>query len=398
MSLFDKIFGSKKESSFVPDSFFQTLNAYTPAFTTWGGNIYESELVRSAINAKASHISKMSVKLRGNVRKDLQKRFSVAPNDFQTWSQFLYRLSTILDVNNTAFIVPVIDKYDVTTGVYPVLPERCEIVQYANEPYLRYTFINGQTASIELARCGMMTKFQYKNDFMGDANDALNNTMALIDIQDQAIKEGVKSSATFRFMAQMNNFVKPDDLAKERRRFTRENLDDGGGFLLFPSTYSNVRQIESKPFVVDADQMKLINTNVYNYFGVNEKIMQNSADAEALDAFYNGSLEPFAIQLSDVLTRMLFTQKEIENGAKVIAANDKLQYMSIKDKLSMIETLGDRGMFTINEARELINYEPVAGGDSLMPIRGEYYNASADEKGHKDAKEVNDDGEGSKSV
>lgn len=379
MGLFEKIFGSRKEQTLTPDSFFQTLNAYVPAFSSWQGGIYESELVRSAINAKAEHISKMSVKIDGSAQKTLQTKLRAAPNEFQTWSQFLYRLSTILDVNNTAFIVPVVNRYDETTGIFCVLPLYCELVEYNSVPYLRYQFGSGNTASIELSRCAIMTKYQYRNDFLGETNNALDKTMDLIEIQNQGIKEGVKSSATYRFMAKLSNFAKPDDLAKEQERFNEKSMKKGGGMLLFPNTYGDVKQIESKPFVVDADQMKVIQTNVYNYFGVNEKIMQNSANAEELDAFYNGSLEPFAIQLSEVLTKMLFTLREQASGAKVTVTSDRLQYMSVASKINLISTLGDRGMLTINEARKLLNYDEVDGGDAMMPIRGEYYNAKDDD-------------------
>lgn len=377
MGLFDKIFGSRKEREIKADSVFKTLTAYSPVFTSWRGAIYESERVRAAIDARARHISKMSVRILGSAKPTLQTRLKSAPNAFQTWSQFLYRTSTILDVHNTCYIVPVIDKYDNTTGIYTVLPSRCEIVQYKEEPYLRYTFANGQTAAIELNRCGILTKHQYKDDFIGERN-CLEETMQLIDIQRQAIKEGVKSAATYRFMAQLSNFSKASDIAAERRRFSEENFsaDAGaGGMLLFPNTYQNIKQIDSKPFVINAAQMQIINKNIDEYFGVNDAVLSNSATAEQLDAFYNGALEPFAIQLSEVLTKMLFTLNEQAYGASVHVASDRLQYMNVQSKISLIQTLGDRGMMSINEARALLNYAPIDGGDELMPIRGEYANS-----------------------
>ena len=78
--------------------------------------------------------------------------------------------------------------------------------------------------------------------------------MDLIHIQDQGIKEGVKSAASYRFMAQLSNFAKAEDLAKERKRFTEQNFSaeaGGGGMLLFPNTYANIKQIDVKPWVVD---------------------------------------------------------------------------------------------------------------------------------------------------
>lgn len=125
MSLFDKIF-KRPSPGDNPQGFFRTLTAYTPVFTTWGGQIYESELVRAAINARATHISKLRVQAQGSAKPKLQTRLRTGPNEWQTWGQFLYRLSTILDVNNTAFIVPVMDDYMDVTGVFPVLPTQCQ--------------------------------------------------------------------------------------------------------------------------------------------------------------------------------------------------------------------------------------------------------------------------------
>ena len=128
-SLFDKIFrpDKAKESERALNnakSLFQTLTAYQPIFTSWGGAIYESEIVRAAIDARARHIGKLKIEVNGTANQSLQSKLRQGMNQFQTNYQFLYRVSTILDVNNTAFIVPVFDERMVITGYYPVLPTR----------------------------------------------------------------------------------------------------------------------------------------------------------------------------------------------------------------------------------------------------------------------------------
>ena len=173
----------------------------------------------------------------------------------------MYRTSTILDINNTAFVVPVFDERMIITGVYPVLPHRCSILEYDNELWLRYQFAHGEIGAVEFRKCAVLTRHQYRSDFFGDANTAIEDTMKLIHIQNQGIEEGVKNAATFRFMAQLANFAKPEDLAKERERFTAENLStesESGGFLLFPNTYKDIKQIDVKPYSVDAAQMEQI--------------------------------------------------------------------------------------------------------------------------------------------
>ena len=378
MSLFDFFFKNRPKPKGEYEGVFKMLNGYTPHFTTWGGGMYESELIRAAINARATHISKLHIEMIGSAKPALQSKMRRGPNRFQTWSQFLYRASTILDVHNTLFITPVYDEYGEVSGIYTPLSHRCEIVQYDGVPYLRYEFSDGQRAAIELENCGIMTKFQYSKDFTGEDTHAVGPTMDLIHIQNQGIQEGVKSAATYRFMAQVSNFTKAEDLAKERKRFTEENFSrdaKGGGLLLFPNTYKDIKQIEVKPWVVDDKQMELIKTNVFEYFGVNEDILENKAIGDAWSAFYEGAVEPWAIQFSEVMTRMLYTFREQGQGNQVMATANRLQYMSNQDKLSVAQTMADRGLMTRNEIREIFNLAPLPDdiGNSI-PARGEYYN------------------------
>lgn len=382
MGLFDAIFRPKqaKESQEAlknADSYFKTITGYEPVFHTWTGAIYESELVRSAIDARARHISKLKFEVMGSAQQPLQTKLRQGPNQWETWSAFLYRVSTILDNQNTCFITPIFDADMKITGYFPVMPERCSIVEYEGLPWLRYRFSGGDFAAVELRKVCVLTKFRYKRDFFGTDNEALNGTLDLIDINNQGIKEGVKSSATYRFMAQLNNFTKHEDLVKERERFSTENFSKearGGGLLLFPNTYTNIQKITSTPFTIDKDQMKLIQTNVFNYFGVNEDVLQNKAYGDSWSAFYEGCVEEFAIKFSEGLTKAMFSERERANGAQVMLTANRLQYMSNADKMAFTNDGLDRGMLSVNEAREVWNLSPVEGGD-IRTIRGEYKNA-----------------------
>lgn len=387
MGVFDWLFSRRPQPTGKYQGEFKMLDGYRPHFSSWNKDIYENELIRAAIHARATHISKLKVETQGSARPALQRKLTHGPNELQTWGQFLYRLSTMLDVHNTAFIVPVYDQYGEPSGVYAPLPERCSVVQYGGKPYLKYRFSDGKEAALEASYCGILTKFQHKSDFFGETNAALKPTTELIHIQNQGIEEGVKSAATYRFYATLANFSKDEDLKKERERFSKTNFaadSGGGGLLLFPNTYKDIQQVSSKPFTVDADQMKIIRDEVYEYFGVNEDILQNRAYGDSWAAFYEGAIEPFAIQFSDVMTKMLFTFREQSEGNRVMATANRLQYLSNADKLSVSSQMLDRGIMTINDVREIWNMPPVDGGDVRI-IRGEYYNAEdkteADENG-----------------
>ncbi len=383
MGLFTDIFRpdkAKESQKALKDAkgFFTTLTAYRPAFTTWNGAIYESLIVRASIDARARHISKLKVETYGTANPSLQSKMRLAPNQWQTWSQFLYRVSSILDVYSNCIITPVFDEYMTITGYYPILPTRCEVIEYKGEPWLRYKFSNGQVGAVEFKKCAILTRHQLRNDFFGEPNNALDETMKLLHIQREGVEEAVKNTSTFRFMARLNNFATDEDIRKEANRFSKENFatdSESGGFLLFPNKYTDIKQIDVKPYTVDADQLKLIYANVYNYFGVNEDILQNKAIGDSWSAFYEGAIEQFAIQFSETMTKAMFSERERAQGSGLIATANRLQFMSNSDKLTISSTMLDRGVMSINEIRDIWNLAPVEDGDRRI-IRGEYYDAT----------------------
>ena len=391
MGLFSAIFGNRPKEPKHFDGAWKLLDGYTPHFSTWGGSIYESQLIRAAIEVIATHVGKLRVEITGSAKPALRNKLSLNPNEFQTWEQFNRRLTGILYIHNTAFLVPVWDRFGEISGIYAPLPDRCTIADYNGKPYLRYEFSWGQTAAVELEYCGILNRHAYRNDFFGESNRALFPTLDLIKIQNQGIEEGVKSAASYRFMAQLSNFSKAEDLAAERKRFTAENFSrdaKGGGLLLFPNTYKDIKQIEVKPWVVDAEQMQAIKDGVFEYFGVNEDILTGKAYGDAYAAFYESTIESIAIQYSEVLTRMLYTYKEQLAGNKVMFTANRLQFMTNADKLAVSAQMADRGLMTRNEIREIWNLAPLPEPlGSQLPVRGEYYNANDEQTGEEAATE-----------
>ena len=197
--------------------------------------------------------------------------------------------------------------------------------------------------------------------------------MDLIHANNQGIVEGVKNSASIRFMGKLAQVLKPSDIEAERKRFTETNLTtmNNGGVLLYDQKYEDVKQITSEPFVVDDKQMQQIKENVFDYFGTNEKILRNQFTSDEWNSYYEGKIEPFAIEASLIHTRLLFSDFEVASGNEVIFSANRLQYMSNKEQLEMITALFDRGFLNQNEGREILNLSPVEGGDKYY-IRKEY--------------------------
>ena len=376
MGIFEAIF-KKPKADINAKGYFKMLNGYSPVFTNAPESIYEMELTRAAIHSFANFCGKLKPEITGTARQNLSKTLLFKPNPFQDTYKFLYRLATILLVNNTAFVCPIEDDFGRLVGYYPLLPQNCEVIDVGGKPYLRYSFATGQKAAVEFEKVGILTRFQYSNDFFGADNRAFNPTMQLIHTNNQGIINGVKNSAAIRFLAKIANLFDAEDIKKERERFTKDNLsaDNQSGMIIYDNKFSEVKQVDSKPFTINANQMMQIKENVFDYFGVSEGIIQNKYNEDEWNAFYEGAIEPFALQLSLVMTNMTFTEHQISCGNSIIFTANRLQYASNQTKLSISTQLFDRGLINRNAVMDIWNMAHVEDGDKYY-IRKEYTEVS----------------------
>ena len=383
MGMLEKIFGRKEQPAGLKNAqIFGMLEGYTPAWTTWRGSVYESELIRASLDAWGRHAGKLKPNMRGSAYPELQNRLKVKPNAFREWSQFLYQTATVLGVRNNAFLVKTRDEYGNPTGIINIVPETWDLIEYQDEPWIRFTLRNNKRRAERLSETGIMVRFQYKNEIFGENNEALQPVMDLITIQRQGISEGIKNANSFKFFAQSDNWASDEDLGAEMERFNKftfGNKKTAGGVLIFPNTYTNIQQMKhDSSFTVDEKEQEHIKSNVFDYYCVNEEILQNKAFGDAWLAFYEGFVEWFAIQLGEVISGMLYTDRERgAYGNQVFFTSNRLQYMSNSDKLNAVTQLGDRGLATRNELREILNMEPLPEPvGNQIPSRGEYYDVT----------------------
>jgi len=382
MGMLEKIFGKREQPAELKNAkTFKLLEGYTPVFSSWRGSIYESELIRASLDAWGRHAAKLKPNMKGAAAPELQNKLRVRPNAFTEWSKFLYQTAVVLGVRNNSFIVKTRDEYGNPTGIINLVPKTWELVEYRGDPWIRFTLLNDKKRAERLSETGILTRYQYRSELFGENNEALKPILDLITMQRQGIEEGIKNGASYRFSAQSDNWASDEDLSQEMTRFNKVtfgNKATAGGVLLFPNTYTNIQQIKQDAYKVDADQEKLIKENVFDYFAVNEDILQNTAFGDKWLAFYEGFVEWFAIQLGEVISGMLFTDRErIGYGNQVFFSSNRLQYMSNADKMTAISQLADRGLATRNELREILNLEPLPEPfGNQIPARGEYYDVT----------------------
>ena len=378
MGLIDFFKGRVRPSGDPQMSRFEMLNAYQPAFYTWQGEIYESQLVLESLDAHARHAMKLKPSFEGSASERLSKALIDGPNEWQSWADFIERCSNIYQSQNNLFVSPILDEYGRVTGYWPLFPSKTDVRMNNGKAYLRFEFAGGKMMSIELNRIGIVRRHQFKDDFFGESNvRALKPSLDMSAMTVQGIIEGIKNASSYQFMAELTQNLFPKDIMKQRKEFDEFNFGpgvQGRGLLLFNGNLKNVKQIEPGKLPIDSKQIELIESNVQKYFGTNDAILTNTANSDQANAFYEGAIEPFAIKLSDAMTRMTFTLAERQRFNKINFSANRLQYMSVTDKINMIKELGDRGMMTIDEGRELFNYSALPdGAGQHAPIRGEYY-------------------------
>lgn len=382
MGMLEKIFGRREQPKGLKNAqIFRMLEGYTPAWTTWRGSVYESELIRASLDAWGRHAAKLKPNIRGSAAPELQNRLNVRPNAFQEWTKFLYQTATVLGVRNNAFLVKTRNDDGTPNGIINIIPDSWELIEYEGEPWIRFILPNNKRRAERLAETGILTRFQYKNELFGENNDALQPVLDLISMQRQGITEGIKNGNSYRFYAKSDNWASDDDLGDEMERynkFTFGNKKTAGGVLLFPNTYSDIHEMKPGGYTIDKEQQEHIKSNVFDYFCTNEDVLQNKAFGDAWLAFYEGFVEWFAIQLGEACSGMIYSDRE--RGAyenQVFFTSNRLQYMSNADKLNAVTQLGDRGLATRNELREILNLEPLPEDiGNQIPARGEYYDVT----------------------
>lgn len=372
MGFLDKLLGNKDEKKLEAiRQELKMINGYTPAFKTHEGGLFELDLTRSIITNFARHCSKLKPECKGKNNTMLNRLLQNNPNPYMTTPVFLQTIAAIYETYNNVFLIPLYDPLDNINGVYPISPEICEVKEYDESLYLVYE-INRKKRAIEYERVGVLSQHNYK-DMFGENNAAMNTMLNVISTQNQGIIEAVKSSNFIRFLVKIAGQLKPKDLEAKKKTFTDSEVSSTNqtGVMMYDDTFSEVKQVDSKPYVVDKEQMESIKNTAYNYFGTNEKILQNNYSSDEWNAYYEGKIEPFAIQLSIVLTNMFFSKRAQGFDNSIILTANRLQYLSNNEKLQTVVQLFDRGFITHNMGLEVFNMASKEDGDKYY-IRKEY--------------------------
>lgn len=369
-NMFDAVFGNKKAPVNVTQ--YKFLNDFSPIFSSFNGNLYDNDVVRTCIDAIAKNAAKLKSKrirrVSGQVIEvsdNLQWLLQVRPNPYMSSYDFIYKVVSQLYTNNNAFIYIQTDVLGKITGFYPLAFSSIEFVEYEGDMYCRFYFLSGYRMTVPYTSLIHLRRHFNSDDIFGESNQKpFKPTLSLIQTVNEGIINAIKSSARLRGFLKFTQTLRPEDLKAQRDKFVADYLsinNDGGiGAVDAKADFTPVT-MDGK--MVDDKQMSVIRDNAYRYFGVSENIIKADYTEDQWNAFYESILEPIAIQLSLEFTEKCFTDREKGFGNEIIFEANRLQYASNKTKISLLQYLMPMGVFSINDALEIFNMPPVEDGD-----------------------------------
>lgn len=373
LSLFTRIFKGKENRQLAKAGLIQDNTAI---FTSWSGNAYANDIYRGAVDAiarnagklKGTHIVKYSGVKKEAVDQRLNKLLQVSPNEYMNSYDFIYKLVTHYYLYNNAFAFINKDDRGNVLSIYPVTCTQADfITDTRGTLYLQFRFKNGSTALLPYSDVIHLRRDFNSDELLGDDNSALIPALELAHTQNEGIINGIKSSANIRGILKYTQILAPEKLEQEKQKFITDYLsmnNSGGVVVTDPKT--EYTPITSSVAPIDAEQLKTVQTKIYNYLGVTEKIVNSSYDENEYNSFYESVLEPLCLQLSLEFTRKIFTDRELAFGNSIVFDSGRMIYSNNGTKVNLIKELLPYGVLTINQALEILNLPPVTDGDKRL--------------------------------
>lgn len=367
-SLYELIFNKKKQKQNELQPQFKMLNSYEAQFTTLSGDTYDSKCARQCIDRIATHAAKLIPRhikgsISNNIKGDINYLLSIQPNGLMDTYNFIYKTISILENDNNAFIYIARDEEDFITGFYPVLALNYYLFEDAyGRLFLKFKFINGQEYFLLYTDLIHLRKFYNKHDIFGTNNKVLRTDLETAHTANEGISNAIKTTANLKGILKYNATLKQKDIEESKNAFVKDflNLENESGIAAIDSK-AEFEAINLKPITLDSEQLKQVNYNIFDYYGISENIIRNDYTFEQWNAFYEGVIEPLAMQLSNVFTIKIFNKQSIKKGHKIVFTANRLQYASLTDKTNLLKVVIPAGVIKTDEIREVLDFAPLGG-------------------------------------
>ena len=360
---------------------------------TYDGQILMRDTIVASVDALARNIGKMEMKAIKKKKDQISvtdttsdvARVLKNPNKYMTEYDFLYKIAAMYYTTNNVFIWPEYENGKLV-ALWPINYQFFNLYETDNGVLVaQFQLSYLKTYTVPYADIIHLRNHFFNNPIFGDDNEPLNPVGELLDAQNQGIVNAIKNSAIIRGILRAVQVLKDEDINKAKEKFIQDNFNarNNGGVIGIDGKFEYTN-LETKPYVIDAETRKVTKEMVYDYFGINDDFVQNKFSSEGYEAVYEGKLEPFAQMLQQALTKGLFTPTELGHGNEVEANVSKLKYQPMTVVTKVIDATRELGLFTRDEYREMLGYQPLGperGGDEIMVAVNNYESMTSTDEG-----------------
>ena len=375
-SLFSIIFGNKQQIP-VTQTQLQMLSSYNAQFTTLSGNTYDSKVARQCIDRIATHCAKLMPKhikdnISNNIKGDINFLLQNEPNPIMSTFDFIYKTISMLYTDSNAFVFIAKNKNGMITGFYPVLALDYNLLQNeTGDIFLQFKFVNGQIYTLPYLELIHLRLFYNKNDIFGTNNKVLKTDLETAHTASEGTKNAIKTSNNLKgILKYSNSMLKEKDIKANKEAFVKDflNLENESGIAAVDAK-AEFQEVNLKPITLDKEQLERVNGNIFDYFGISEKIVNNSFNSAEWNAFFEGVIEPRAIQMGGAFTNKIFSYKARKDGHRIVFTANRLQYASLDSKINLIKVAGAYGLLTKDDGREILDMAPLGGEEGKKIIQ-----------------------------
>lgn len=365
----------KKENP-TQTKYAEVWNGYAPIFSQFGQDIYASDVVQQAISCIVQEVIKLvptHVREVGSdivpVNSHLQTVLN-NPNPIMTTSDFLEKVTWLLFLNYNAFIIPTyFEKPDGTRvydGLYPILPNQVEFIEDAGgKLFVKFRFNNGQEFTVKYSDI-IHIKHRYSvNQYMGGNENGQPDNEALLKTLDinhqllQGVANAMKSSFAINGVVKYNTML--DDGATEAalKELESKLRKSESGFLPLDLKAEYI-PIKKDIQLVDDKTLKFLDEKILRHYGVSLPILTGDYTKEQYEAFFQKAIEWIIVKYTQAFSKPLFTDGEIARKNKVMFYAKDLIFMSVEQKIQMLDKLAPTGALYENEKRVMFGMRPLA--------------------------------------
>lgn len=388
------------------------LNGWAPIFSQFGNDIYASDVVQQAIYCIVKEMKKLNplhertsevdvAPVNSNIQRVLNQ-----PNPLMTTSEFIEKIIWQLMLNYNSFIVPVYYTWKDEKGnerrhytaMYPVQPQVVDFIQDPSDRlYVKFTFANNYQTTIPYDEVIHIRSHYSVNEYMGGDemgqpnNKALLKTLKLNHQLLEGVSKALNASFAINGVVKFKSMLDGGKTEQALKELEEKITRSASGFLPLDIS-ADFMPIERKIELVDKDTLAFIDSKILRHFGVPLCILTGDYTKEQYEAFYQATLEPLVISLSQAFTKTLFSATERSFGNQINFYPKDLIFMSVNQTLEMVRLLGDSGALYENEKRRAFGLKPMAELEGVRMQSLNYVNVNIASEYQTGKKEENDDG------